>query len=206
MVSLGSYNQPVSPLISAIFALVASYLIGSFSFAILIAASSGVDIRTAGSGNPGASNVLRVLGRRTAILVLIGDGLKGAAAAWMGAVIVGPEFGYVTLFAAIVGHTFPIWHGFKGGKSVATAIGGFIFLAPAVGLALGVVWIVIVAVWKTASIASIAVMLMAVPGMWLAGRSNDELIWTGVIAIFVLVRHSSNIKRLLGSSEQKVTG
>jgi len=204
--SRGSYNQPVSPLISALFALVASYLMGSFSFAILIAASSGVDIRTEGSGNPGASNVLRVLGRRTAILVLIGDGLKGAAAAWMGATIVGPEFGYVTLFAAIVGHTFPIWHGFKGGKSVATAIGGFIFLAPAVGLVLGVVWIVIVAVWKTASIASIAVMLMAVPGMWLAGRSNDELIWTGVIAIFVLVRHSSNIKRLLGSSEQKVTG
>ena len=206
MASRGSYNQPVSPLISALFALVASYLMGSFSFAILIAASSGVDIRTEGSGNPGASNVLRVLGRRTAILVLIGDGLKGAAAAWMGATIVGPEFGYVTLFAAIVGHTFPIWHGFKGGKSVATAIGGFIFLAPAVGLVLGVVWIVIVAVWKTASIASIAVMLMAVPGMWLAGRSNDELIWTGVIAIFVLVRHSSNIKRLLGSSEQKVTG
>jgi len=206
VVSRGSYNQPVSPLSSAIFALVVSYLIGSFSFAILIAASSGVDIRTEGSGNPGASNVLRVLGRRTAILVLLGDGLKGAAAAWMGAAIVGPEFGYVTLLAAIVGHTFPIWHGFKGGKSVATAIGGFIFLAPAVGLALGVVWIVIVAVWKTASIASIAVMLMVVPGMWLAGRSNDELIWTGVIAIFVLVRHSSNIKRLLGSSEQKVTG
>ena len=206
MDSRRSYNQPVSPLISAIFALVASYLIGSFSFAILIAASRGVDIRAEGSGNPGASNVLRVLGRRTAILVLIGDGLKGAAAAWMGATIVGPEFGYVTLFAAIVGHTFPIWHGFKGGKSVATAIGGFIFLAPAVGIVLGVVWIVIVAVWKTASVASIAVMLMAVPGMWLAGRSNDELIWTGVIAIFVLVRHSSNIKRLLSSSEQQVTG
>lgn len=202
----GSYNCAVSPLISGSFALIASYLLGSFSFAILIAASRGVDIRKEGSGNPGASNVLRVLGKQTAALVLLGDGVKGALAAWMGAAIVGPEFGYVTLFAAIVGHTFPIWHGFKGGKSVATAIGGFIFLAPAVGIFLGVMWIVIVLLWKTASIASIAVMVVAVPAMWLAGRSTSDLLWTGVIAIFVLVRHSSNIKRLLNSGEQKVTG
>jgi glycerol-3-phosphate acyltransferase PlsY len=202
----GSYNWAVSPLISGSFALIASYLLGSFSFAILIAASRGVDIRKEGSGNPGASNVLRVLGKQTAALVLLGDGVKGALAAWMGAAIVGPEFGYVTLFAAIVGHTFPIWHGFKGGKSVATAIGGFIFLAPAVGIFLGVMWIVIVLLWKTASIASIAVMVVAVPAMWLAGRSTSDLLWTGVIAIFVLVRHSSNIKRLLNSGEQKVTG
>ena len=196
----------MSPLISGSFALIASYLLGSFSFAILIATSRGVDIRNEGSGNPGASNVLRVLGKPTAGLVLLGDGVKGALAAWMGAAIVDPEFGYVTLFAAIVGHTFPIWHGFKGGKSVATAIGGFIFLAPAVGIFLGVMWIVIVLLWKTASIASIAVMVAAVPAMWVAGRSTSDLLWTGVIAIFVLVRHSSNIKRLLNSGEQKVTG
>jgi glycerol-3-phosphate acyltransferase PlsY len=196
----------VSPLIAGLFALVASYLIGSLSFAILIAASRGVDIRSQGSGNPGSSNVLRVLGKQTAILVLLGDGLKGAAAAWLGTVVIGPEFGYVTLFAAIVGHTFPVWHGFKGGKSVATTIGGFIFLAPAVGLVLGMMWIAIVAIWKTASIASIAVMILAVPAMWFVGRSTGELVWTGVIAIFVLVRHSSNIKRILRSNEQKVTG
>jgi glycerol-3-phosphate acyltransferase PlsY len=195
----------VSPLIAGSIALIASYLIGSFSFAILIAASRGVDIRTEGSRNPGASNVLRVLGMRTAILVLIGDGLKGAAGAWMGSVIISPEFGYVTLFAAILGHTFPIWHGFKGGKSVATAIGGFIFLAPAVGLVLGAIWIAIVGIWKKASIASIAVMVAAVPAMWFAGRSKGELVWTGVIAIFVLVRHSGNISRLLRSKEQKIT-
>ena len=202
----GSYNWAVSPLISGSFALIASYLLGSFSFAILISASRGVDIRNEGSGNPGASNVLRVLGKQTAALVLLGDGVKGALAAWMGAAVVDPEFGYVTLLAAIVGHTFPIWHGFEGGKSVATAIGGFIFLAPAVGIFLGVMWIVIVLLWKTASIASIAVMIAAVPAMWIAGRSTSELLWTGVIAIFVLVRHSSNIKRLLNSGEQKVTG
>jgi glycerol-3-phosphate acyltransferase PlsY len=123
----------------------------------------------------------------------------------MGSVIISPEFGYVTLYAAILGHTFPIWHGFKGGKSVATAIGGFIFLAPAVGLVLGAIWIAIVGIWKKASIASIAVMVAAVPAMWFAGRSKGELVWTGVIAIFVLVRHSGNISRLLRSKEQKIT-
>lgn len=195
----------MSPLVSGSFALVASYLIGSFSFAILISASRGVDIRTEGSGNPGSSNVLRVLGKRTAILVLVGDGLKGIAAAWMGSAIVGPEFGYVTLFAAVVGHTFPVWHGFKGGKSVATAIGGFTFLVPVVGLLLILAWIAIVGVWKTASVASIAVMLAVVPAMWAAGRSSTELLWTAVIAIFVLMRHSSNIGRLLSSDERKVS-
>ena len=201
-----SYNWRVEPLISGSLALIASYLLGSVSFAILVSASQGVDIRSEGSGNPGTSNVLRVMGRRSAVLVLAGDGIKGAAAAWLGSVAVGPEFGFVTLLVAVVGHTFPIWHGFRGGKSVATAIGGFLFLAPGVGALLTVVWIVMVAVWKTASIASIATMALAVPAMWLAGRSTSELAWTGVVAIFVLVRHSSNIKRLIGSSEEKVSG
>lgn len=202
----GSYNWSVPPLITGLLALTASYLLGSISFAILVAASRGVNIRSEGSGNPGTSNVLRVMGRGPALLVLVGDGLKGAAAAWIGSVAVGPEFGYATLFVAVVGHTFPLWHGFNGGKSVATAIGGFLFLAPGVGAFLAVVWLIIVAVWKTASIASIAVMVTAVPAMWLSGRSTTELVWTAVIAMFVLVRHWSNIKRLIDSSERRVSG
>lgn len=146
------------------------------------------------------------MGRGPAILVLVGDGFKGAAAAWIGSVAVGPEFGYATLLVAVVGHTFPIWHGFSGGKSVATAIGGFLFLAPGVGAFLAIVWLAIVAVWKTASVASIGVMVMAVPAMWLSGRSTTELVWTAVIAMFVLLRHGSNIKRLIDSSERRVSG
>jgi glycerol-3-phosphate acyltransferase PlsY len=202
----GSYNCRVPSLISGSLALVASYLLGSVSFAIAVATSQGVDIRVEGSGNPGASNVMRVLGKKSAVVVLVADGLKGAAAGWLGSVVVDPSFGYLTLLVAVVGHTFPIWHGFKGGKSVATALGGFIFLAPAVGITLAVVWFVMVAIWKTASLASIAVMVAVVPAMWLAGRSTTELLLTAAIAMFVLVRHASNIKRLIGSSEQKVTG
>ncbi|MEN8041647.1 MAG: glycerol-3-phosphate 1-O-acyltransferase PlsY [Actinomycetota bacterium] len=185
--------------------LLASYLLGSVSFGILVASARGVDIRSEGSGNPGTSNVLRVLGKKEALVVLLGDGLKGAAAAWLGSLAGDPWLGYVTLLAAVVGHTFPIWHGFKGGKSVATAVGGIMYLAPAVGVVLGLIWISMVAVWKTASIGSITVMVLLVPALWLAGRTGTELLWAAVIATFVLFRHAGNIQRLVTSSEQKVT-
>ncbi len=187
-------------------ALLASYLLGSVSFGILMASSQGVDIRSEGSGNPGASNIMRVLGIRAAAAVLVGDGLKGAAAAWLGVAVVGPEFGYVTLLIAVIGHTFPIWHGFRGGKSVATGLGGIIYLAPVVGLVLGFLWIVMVLVWKTASIASITVMVLFVPALWIDGRTDAELLLASGIAFFVLVRHASNIKRLFTASERRVTG
>jgi glycerol-3-phosphate acyltransferase PlsY len=186
--------------------LLASYLLGSVSFGILVATSRGVDIRSEGSGNPGATNIMRVLGKRSAAVVLVGDGLKGAAAAWLGVVVVSPEFGYVTLLVAVVGHTFPMWHGFKGGKSVATGLGGIIYLAPVVGLVLGILWIVMVLVWKTASIASITVMVLFVPALWIGGRTGTELLLAAGIALFVLVRHASNIRRLFTSSERKVMG
>lgn len=187
-----------------IVAVATAYLLGSVNFGIIVAAGAGVDIRSVGSGNPGTSNVLRVLGKKLAAVVLIGDGLKGAAAAAIGALAVDPEFGYVTLLAAVIGHSFPIWHQFKGGKSVATAIGGFIYLAPVVGLVVGVVWLVVVLVWKTASIASIAAMLIVVPGLALAGRTTTELVWASVIALFVVVRHVGNVRRIASGAERTI--
>jgi glycerol-3-phosphate acyltransferase PlsY len=148
--------------------------------------------------------VLRTLGKRLAAVVLIGDGLKGAAAAAIGVLAVNPDFGYATLLAAVIGHSFPIWHQFKGGKSVATAIGGFIYLAPAVGLVVGLVWLVVVLVWKTASIASIVAMLLVVPGLALAGRTTEQLLWATVIAVFVIARHAGNISRIASGSERSI--
>lgn len=186
-------------------AIVAAYLIGSVSFGILVAASRGIDIRSVGSGNPGTSNVLRVLGKKLAAVVLLGDAVKGGIAAAVGVAVVDPTFGYVTLLAAVVGHSFPVWHGFRGGKSVATAIGGIVYLAPVVGLVLAGVWLVLVLVWKTASIASLTAMVLLVPGLALAGRSTEELLWAGTLALFVIVRHSGNIERILKRSESTVT-
>lgn len=187
-----------------VLALVAAYLLGSVNFGIIVASGAGVDIRSVGSGNPGTSNVLRTLGKRLAAVVLIGDGLKGAAAAAIGVLAVNPDFGYATLLAAVIGHSFPIWHQFKGGKSVATAIGGFIYLAPAVGLVVGLVWLVVVLVWKTASIASIVAMLLVVPGLALAGRTTEQLMWATVIAVFVIARHAGNISRIASGSERSI--
>lgn len=184
--------------------LAAAYLIGSISFAILVASSQGVDIRSEGSGNPGTSNVMRVLGRKLAIVVLLGDAAKGAAAAAIGAIAIDTTWGWIALFVAVVGHSFPIWHGFKGGRSVATAVGGAIYLAPVVGLIIGVVWIAILVVLKTASVASLTAMVLLVPALAIAGRPADELLWASAIAVFVIVRHTDNIGRLARREEKSV--
>lgn len=185
-------------------AILAAYLIGSVNFGILVAASRGVDIRSVGSGNPGTSNVLRVLGKKLAAVVLLGDALKGVLAAAIGVAVGDPVFGYVTLAAAVIGHSFPIWHRLNGGKSVATALGGIVYLAPAVGLVLAGMWIVILLVWKTASIASLVVMVLLVPLLALAGRTTAELLWSAAIAVFVIARHAENIRGLVTSTERKV--
>lgn len=184
-------------------AILIAYLIGSVNFGIIVASMQGIDIRSAGSGNPGTSNILRTLGKKSAAVVLIGDALKGAAAAALGALWIGGTFGWVTLFAAVIGHAFPIWHGFKGGKSVATAIGGVIYLDPVVGAILAVIWVVILLVWKTASIGSLVVMALLVPTIALSGGTRAEIAWSAAIAVFVIVRHSSNIERLVQGDERR---
>lgn len=187
-----------------ILAIMLAYLLGSISFGVLVARSQGIDIHTVGSGNTGTSNVIRVLGKKLGGLVLIGDAGKGMLAAAIGVWIVDPSFGYVTLFAAVIGHAFPVFHRFRGGKSVATTLGGFVVLAPAVGVALTVIWVVILIVWKTASVGSIIVMVLAVPLLALAGRRGSDLAWSTAIVVFVLIRHSGNVQRLMQGSERKV--
>ena len=186
--------------------IVVSYLVGSVSFGIIVSSLRGIDIRSVGSGNTGTSNILRTLGKKDAALVLLGDALKGAGAAAFGTLWVGGDFGWVALFAAVVGHSFPVWHRFRGGKSVATAIGGIVYLVPWAGAILAVVWIVILVVWKTASIGSLVAMGLLVPLVTLSGASNVAIAWASVIAAFVIVRHASNIKNLVASSERRVNG
>ena len=187
-----------------ILAIVLAYLLGSISFGVLVAKSQGIDIHTVGSGNTGTSNVMRVLGKKLGAVVLVGDAGKGMLAAAIGVWLVDPAFGYVTLFAAVLGHAFPVFHRFRGGKSVATALGGFVVLAPVVGVTLTIMWGVILIVWKTASVGSIIVMVLAVPFLALAGRRGSDLVWSAAIVIFILIRHSGNIQRLTQGSERKV--
>ncbi len=205
----------LDPLLAVPIAVVAGYVLGSVDFAVLVARSRGVDIYEVGSGNPGTSNVARTLGKGAAAIVLVGDLMKGLIAAGIGLFIGGdPIDGWVTGlglagiagFAAVVGHCFPVLHRFRGGKGVATSIGVFIILAPVVGGALALLWAAIVAVTRTASIASLVTMTASVPAFWLLVDADPVSVWATAIAALVLIRHAPNIRRLVGREELRIEG
>ncbi len=192
-------------------ALIGSYLIGSLDFAVVISKAHGVDIHEVGSGNPGASNVLRTLGRGPAAMVFLGDALKGVIAAAIGMLAAGRtgmDFLAPTAFAAglvaVVGHCFPIYHRFKGGKGVATGAGVILFTLPIVAGVLTLVWVMLARMFKVASIASLVAVLLAVPlALWQGVRGWSLVALSAMLGLIVW-RHTPNIKRMIGGSEQRV--
>ncbi len=191
--------------LEAIVALVIAYLLGSVDFAVVVSRRMGIDIYEHGSGNPGTSNVLRTLGKKAAGLVLLGDALKGLSAAAIGSWLGGESVGFAAVLLATVGHSFPVWHRFRGGRGVATAIGGAIWLEPFWGLMLAVGWLAIVLTTKTASIASLGAMALYVPIFVLAGHRGWAILWAGLTAALVIWRHKDNIRRILTRAENRVT-
>ncbi len=190
--------------LQAVVAFVVAYLLGSIDFGVLIPRLGGIDIYSEGSGNPGTSNVLRTMGKKAAAVVMLGDSLKGVAAAALGSLWVSEAAGFACMFAAVAGHVLPVWHRFRGGKGVATTVGGAIWLEPIFGLAVAVVWLVLVAVVKIASVASLLVAVSLVPGFAIGGAPDWGLVWAAVTSLLVLVRHRSNITRLLRGEERRV--
>ena len=190
-------------------ALVAAYLVGSIDFAMIVSRMQGVDIREVGSGNPGASNVLRTLGRFPAAMVLVGDLLKGVIAAAMGLVASGTgdpqvHWAFAAGLAAVVGHCYPLFHRFRGGKGMATALGALAFTVPFAALVGGVLWLLTVWVTKTASLASMLVVVAAVPLALWQGVRGWALLWLAAMVVLVVWRHRGNIVRMVRGSEQKV--
>ena len=191
---------------------VLAYLVGSVDFGVLVPRVLGVDIYELGSGNPGASNVFRSLGKGPAAVVLVGDGAKGAVGAAIGATWAGSvtatasadTLAVACAFAAVLGHVAPIWHRFRGGKGVATAIGAAIYLAPLFGIVLAVAWLIVTLVLKVASVASLGAMLFYVPGLAVSGYRGWALWWAAAIAVLVIARHAPNIRRLVAGSERTV--
>lgn len=181
-----------------------AYLLGSIDAGVIVPRLMGVDIYEHGSGNPGASNVMRTLGKKAGAAVMLVDAAKGFFAALIGSVLVDPTVGFWCAFAAVVGHVFPVWHKFRGGRGVATAIGSVVYLEPIFGLILAIGWGTTVALTKTASIASLGAMLLYVPGYALFGWRGWSLIAAALTSGLVIARHSGNIRRLLGGSEQTV--
>jgi glycerol-3-phosphate acyltransferase PlsY len=190
-------------------ALVAAYVVGSIDFALIIARLHGVDITKAGSGNPGASNVLRVLGKGPAATVVVGDTLKGVVAAAMGMVASGiadPQihWAFAAGLAAVIGHCYPVFNRFKGGRGVATSLGLLVFTAPLVALIDLAVWLIVVKITRTASIGSLVVVVITFPLVLWRGVSGLALLWLGLTLVLVTWRHRSNIRRMVQGREQKV--
>lgn len=195
--------------LSIALAVVAAYVVGSIDFAVIVARMHGVDIHQVGSGNPGASNVLRSIGRFPAALVLLGDTMKGVIGAAMGMIASGTadpqiEWAFLAGLAAVVGHCYPIFHRFKGGKGVATGLGVLIFTTPLVGLIIVVAWVILVRITRTASISSLIVVFASVPLLIWQGVEGMSLVWLGATIALIVWRHRGNIERMFKGSEQKV--
>jgi acyl phosphate:glycerol-3-phosphate acyltransferase len=191
-------------------ALVGAYILGSIDFAVIVARMRGVDIRQVGSGNPGASNVLRTLGRGPAVLVLVGDTLKGvlgAAIGMVGSSVADPmiHWAFAGGLAAVIGHCYPIFHRFRGGRGVATGLGVLLFTIPALGLGVLLGWYILVKVTKVAAVASLATVFVTVPLAWFVGVQGLAFLWFSLIVVLIIFRHKDNISRLIRGSEQKVT-
>jgi glycerol-3-phosphate acyltransferase PlsY len=192
------------PTVETVISLAIAYVLGSIDAGVIVPRMLGVDIYAHGSGNPGASNVMRTLGKKAGAAVMLVDALKGLLAALIGASLVSTTVGFWCALAAVIGHVFPIWHRFRGGRGVATAIGAVLYLAPWFGLILVVGWGTTVALTKTASIASLGAMVAYVPGYLVFGHRGWPLLAAGLTAALVIARHSGNIRRLLGGREQTV--
>lgn len=189
---------------AAIGLVIAAYLIGSVDFAVVVSRRMGIDIYEHGSGNPGTSNVFRILGKKAAGLVLLGDAAKAVVATGLGATLGGETVGFACAFAATLGHAAPLWHKFRGGRGVATAIGGAIWLEPVFGILLAVAWLVVVLATKTASVASLGAMALYVPIYLVSGHTAPQILWATATAALVIWRHKDNIGRIIRRNENRV--
>lgn len=178
-----------------------AYLLGTFPTALLVAKAGGHDVLAEGSGNPGASNVARIMGWRAGLLVMAGDLAKGAVAAGVGLALGGREAAYVLGILAVLGHTYPVTRGFRGGKGVATAGGMLAVLYPLIVLGLAVVWFLTARVLRLASVGSLIVAVLFPVAVWLTGRAGWEIAATGALAALVVLRHLPNLRRLIRGQE-----
>ena len=187
-------------------AIVLAYLIGSLSSAIILCKLAGLpDPRSEGSGNPGATNVLRIGGKKLAATVLFIDVVKGVLPVTIVS-LAGFDLAWVTAtaFAVFLGHLYPVFFQFNGGKGVATALGGFLALSPVLGGAILLSWLLVFIISRISSLSAIiAASLAPLYSMWLINSLEARWI-IFVMTTMLLIRHKSNIKRLLSGEESNL--
>jgi glycerol-3-phosphate acyltransferase PlsY len=183
-----------------------AYLLGTFPSAAIVARRKGVDIAAEGSGNPGASNTFRLLGWKAGTLVFALDAGKGALAAGVGLAVDGHRGAFILGGAAVLGHVWPVTRRFKGGKGVATGAGMMFVLFPVIVVIVTAAWLVLVKVTHKASLASVTVVVMFPILVLVAGHSWGDVAIIGSLALVVVVRHWSNLRRLARGEEHDVGG
>lgn len=184
--------------------LAGAYLLGSIPTGLLLGKLYGIDVRSEGSGNIGATNLYRTVGRKVGIITLFGDCLKGflpVMLAWQ--LGLGEPLQAWIGLAAFCGHVFSIFLLFKGGKGVATALGVYLALAPLAVLGALLVFIIFVAVWRYISLGSVVAAAVMPLIIFLRPHSNQLLIATALISLIVILKHHANISRLLAGTESK---
>ena len=199
------------PLLIAL-AVAGGYLLGSIPFGVIATRLGGAgDVRSIGSGNIGATNVLRTGRKDLALITLLGDGGKGAFAVLLAFLMTrtSPEDVQATVIAlaagaAFIGHLFPVWLGFKGGKGVATFFGTLLAAAFPVGIAAGATWLVVAFVFRFSSLAALAAAALAPIYVFLLDRPYPYAVLALVMGVLIYVRHRENISRLLKGAEPKI--
>ena len=186
--------------------IVFAYLLGSLSSAIIVCKMMGLpDPRTQGSNNPGATNVLRIGGKKAAAITLVGDSLKGLIPLLVAhALDVTPLIFALTGMAAFLGHLYPLFFGFKGGKGVATALGVQFGLHWMIGGAVAAIWLFMAKVINISSLAALVAMALAPVIVWLVWPAPELVIMQIVLTLILFWRHRSNIRNLLSGAEGKI--
>jgi acyl phosphate:glycerol-3-phosphate acyltransferase len=193
-------SAPVSLGIVAVLA----YLLGSIPFGIVITRALGLgDLRSIGSGNIGATNVLRTGNKGAALATLLLDASKGGLAVLLAGWFVGPDAAQLAALAAFLGHLFPIWLGFRGGKGVATFLGTLLALAWPVGLAACATWLITALVTRISSLSALVAAALSAAWAWVFGQPQ-MIILILALAALVIIRHHANIARILAGTEPRI--
>lgn len=187
-------------------AVVVAYLLGSFSSAVVTCRMLGLpDPRTQGSGNPGASNVLRIGGKKAALLTLLGDALKGFIPVLAARLLDLDDLTVaLVMLAAVLGHLYPVFFRFQGGKGVATLIGDLLALNPLSGLCFLITWVVMAVLFRYASLASMTALVLAPLFVWYFTGVQVFYFMVMGISLLLIFRHRSNIRNLAAGTESKL--
>lgn len=180
------------------------YLLGSIPFGLILTRAAGLgDVRSIGSGNIGATNVLRTGNKKLAAATLLLDALKASAAAWIVSYFFGPEAAVIAGFFAFIGHLFPVWIGFKGGKGVATYIGTLLGVASLMVLGFAAVWLGVAFLTRYSSLSALVAMLVIPVALWILGAEKVAAIMA-IMTVISYWKHKANISRLISGTESKI--